>query len=516
MKKHLLHIFFVLLQSGICTIAAQAPVLLRDIFPGAANGFNKSYQPNPIVGFKGKAYFAADDGIHGLELWQSDGTPSGTILLKDINPDSIGSDPRNLTVYNGAVYFTAATKSHGKELWRTDGTEAGTVMVKDIRVGVIGSDIEAISAIGGKLYFGADNSTGANALWQSDGTESGTVFITKFNGRIPRKFVEFNGSFYFVATANTPIDAFCKTDGTAAGTTVIKNIWNMYELISTGSYLLLTQGGAEIQRSDGTFPGTVVIHSKGVSTEFTPYNGKFLFDSWGVPWETDGTAAGTRIIADQVLGTATGADGKTLFKSLLYLNAKEKSGGWGEELYKYDGNAFTMVKDIQTGAKGSNPRFITNVDEFLVFNAEGEGTGAELWKSDGSEEGTKLLADIEPGSAGSDPESFTNIDGNLFFIASTKLTGRELYKIDINTATADLPNFKKIVEVWPNPITNSLNVEGGGDPASIQLTITDLMGRTIFQQQGTEPVDLSAVDSGLYILKVSDGRRVQIEKIVKQ
>ncbi len=77
-------------------------------------------------------YFVADNGINGDELWISDGTATGTVMVKDIFPGLQSSFPNSLTVMNGLVYFRANNGAHGVELWRSDGTAAGTTMVKDI------------------------------------------------------------------------------------------------------------------------------------------------------------------------------------------------------------------------------------------------------------------------------------------------------------------------------------------------------------------------------------------------
>src|SRR5260370_29626052 len=61
-------------------------------------------------------------------------TPS-TSLVQDIFPGPFGSTPKALTNVNGTVFFAAADGTHGKELWKSDGTSAGTVLVKDIRPG---------------------------------------------------------------------------------------------------------------------------------------------------------------------------------------------------------------------------------------------------------------------------------------------------------------------------------------------------------------------------------------------
>src|SRR5690606_37559592 len=57
--------------------------------------------------------------------------------LKDINagPSVGGSYPSDLEAVGSTAFFIATTPLHGLELWKTDGTEAGTVLVKDIRAG---------------------------------------------------------------------------------------------------------------------------------------------------------------------------------------------------------------------------------------------------------------------------------------------------------------------------------------------------------------------------------------------
>src|SRR5262245_55669770 len=67
--------------------------------------------PSQMVAIGPITYFAADDGVHGVALWKSDGTAAGTVLVKDINPGS-------LTNVNGTLFFTADDGVHGIELWR--------------------------------------------------------------------------------------------------------------------------------------------------------------------------------------------------------------------------------------------------------------------------------------------------------------------------------------------------------------------------------------------------------------
>lgn len=155
------------------------PHLLGEAFFKLSDFTLPTYDSSPhhFTNLNDTLYFTAINPITGYELWRSDGTAAGTVLVKDLLPGSTSSELNNFTNLSGTLYFTAIHPTNGYELWRSDGTEAGTVLFKDIAPGRSSSYFNEFTNFNGALFFTAYNPTTGEELWKSDGTEVGTVIV---------------------------------------------------------------------------------------------------------------------------------------------------------------------------------------------------------------------------------------------------------------------------------------------------------------------------------------------------
>ncbi|MFM7463986.1 MAG: ELWxxDGT repeat protein, partial [Cyanobium sp.] len=203
------------------------PSLVKDLTLGGS-----SFKPQDLTAVGNLLFFTADDGVSGRELWTSNGTTAATVRVKDIRVgkgDSLRDEDRNqLTAIGNTLYFVADDGVHGSELWKSDGTEAGTVLVKNINPGVKASNPRNFVRMGSTVYFTADDGVSGMELWKSDGTAAGTVQVKDINpgstGSFPLDLTVIGNTLYFVAFTNTHGEELWKSDGTSAGTVLVKDI----------------------------------------------------------------------------------------------------------------------------------------------------------------------------------------------------------------------------------------------------------------------------------------------------
>jgi ELWxxDGT repeat protein len=285
-------------------------------------------------------FFKGCDETNGCEFWKSDGTPEGTVIVKDIFPGGWDSDPKYITEMGNSVYFAADNGANGNELWKSDGTPEGTVIVKDIFTSTIGTKYswpKNLTRGGNTLYFTANTATDSNKLWKSDGTETGTVMVQGIaddGATLACHFIEMNNMVYFQATNNSDGSELWKSDGTGAGTVMIKDI-NTTNASAPEGFLAI-DNTLYFRANDG---------SSGIEL-----------------WKSDGTEAGTVMVKDIYAGLDNSRpEYFAAMGNTLYFRAD--NGTNGRELWKSDGTeaGTVMVKDIYAGLGNSQPgRFCCN------------------------------------------------------------------------------------------------------------------------------------------------------------
>ena len=466
---------------------------VRLLAPIFNSGWNNALEPCFFGSLRNEAYFVAETTEGHNELWKTDGTKQGTQRIKDVGtytlfPTACQSYSRPYVHdqnnrFSDAVIFRTEDGSHGTEVWRSDGTAAGTVMVKDInRVG--SADAGLLTTVGDEVYFVA---TGAHTLWKSDGTPAGTALVANIRqdgDSIPptlSQLTPVGDQLFFVSNIEDAAEAdyedprpgseLWQTSGTPASTTV-DDIYPGTRCVKGGCYLnsSLPSGltnidgtlyfaayqasGYELWKRRPSQANAILIKdiwpgvrcSSGYCTSyssepagFTALGTTVLFaakeDTHGRElWQTSGTGVGTTLVADIAPGTADSTPTDlTVVGSTAFFAADD--GVRGAELWRTDGTAAgtTLVKDINPGGS-SEPHHLIDIGGTLYFVADDGEHGPELWRSDGSAAGTHLVADIRPGMSSASIGCTTNVADVLYICADDGEHGQELWRSDGTTA----------------------------------------------------------------------------------
>jgi ELWxxDGT repeat protein len=411
---------------------------------------NPSSVPTDLNAFGNYLYFAADDGIHGREIWRIDDR-GNCEMIADLAPGPDSSDPKFSLFVDNWLYLTAWTPLYGRELWMHNIQTGEMVMVHDVNRGGASARFEGIRETASTVFFFAQISQHERySLWR---TQAGKVGATEVVPRfapdtgpaICATFVDPDGGMFFNA------GTLWHTDGTRKRTRPVLSeiditLWSDLARFRGEMMFAAKQKGDDVELwvSDGTIEGTRLVKdiAPGRSGSFPHYfwergdinvfvaddglHGKEL-------WRTDGTPEETRMVIDLNAGIASSSPWALHgWKGLLIFCAT--SSAYGEEIFLTGGTAAgtRILKDIVPGKGSSGPNNIRRLNNTLFFTCDEGIHGEELWMSDGTAEGTRLAADISrpKSNPGSWPGQLTPVGDSLFFSATGRDTGEELWISD--------------------------------------------------------------------------------------
>ncbi|MEM7199412.1 MAG: hypothetical protein AAF628_04050 [Planctomycetota bacterium] len=380
--------------------------LLADLELGS-----RGSMPDHFYAAGGLVYFQAVTYADGLELYRTDGTTAGTFMVFDSRPGPGTAFPFPLGELGGELLFRNYVLSVGEELWKTDGTTGGTVQVASIGLGAI-YDIPGDSgAVGNQLLFRANAPGVGEELWITDGTAAGTGLAADLRpGAAPSR------PELFAALPGGAGVVFRADDGLTGA-----ELW----------FADATPGSAT--RLGDLAPGAINDGSQPDLLDKT-VNGVFFSANDGVIgrelYFTDGTPSGTRLVIDLAPGAAGGLEAPGLAWSFGVALRDELvfwgDDGGGRRLWITDGTAggTRRLADVDLSFGASPERTIAQLGDRVFFSATSPVYGAELWVSDGTSSGTQLLIDYVPGSSGIDPAELFVWNDRLYFIG--RLAGRRV------------------------------------------------------------------------------------------
>ncbi|MCP3142247.1 MYXO-CTERM sorting domain-containing protein [Pyxidicoccus xibeiensis] len=298
-----------------------------------------------------------------------------------------------------------------------------------------GESVTQVLAFDGGVLVGVDTATTALEVWRSTGTVGSTLRI---HLAVPQEDGSVSLTRFRDSVLFTSANELWSTDGTGVGTVRVKAAlpdayFKLTPLGSSYVFMLADYGSKALWQTDGTEPGTRAVEGfpSGVNG-LAISQGRAWFNAptgvMGVePHITDGTPGGTRILKDINEGPRESfATDFVPMGGLTYFRATDRAAG--SELWKSDGTADGTQLVVNMGPGDTVPIYLFPWKGHVYFWPLGIGWGTRLYRSDGTANGTELVSSAV--SYGQGEREFVGWGDFLFFAATAPSGDVELWRTD--------------------------------------------------------------------------------------
>ncbi|WP_090751773.1 T9SS type A sorting domain-containing protein [Nonlabens sp. Hel1_33_55] len=489
-------------QSGSSLVFANSQPPNNLFLKGNGDKFDRILKSSPNISNDSKYFFAAETRNKGVEPWITDGTQSGTFLLKDINPNGDGMvsgnfdfGRKNAFVANNKFFFNGNTDDENL-IFTTDGSVENTKEL-NFGAGFENSTLQNIYYLVDTYYANLLALSGETRLVQFDFTDE-VSNVRVLDEDIVNTFILENSLIVLKHDDFNFIYKVCKL--------VNNEVVILKEFSQSESDFIDSRHAALL---DGTMYFNVGRYSL---------------------YKTDGTTNGTERISENFLGSSGNLINNIIStEKNIYVTEHSDArfsrvsrkifklvNGVSQEIFS-DFTGFKLFFDL-ISSKNKLYAIITSGGIRSVVVHDDETEQEQIINFNVLNDDLQYLED------GRSPE-WTHMrvnNENIFLWGNTENNGYELYSGSIENFTLSIVNpsssEQPVIKVYPNPSSNLVTIDSKYGLQSVQLF--DITGKLLFAKNNLSSspfkLDTSKLNSGYYLIVIKDeNNKNQTIKLVK-